>query len=93
MGANSSIPTIYWKDKTLAKITNLSLVSNSKLQNWELKSCVGITKLGEEVNVSLPFDQLDKRNIKKQIVEFARDENVFAKGLDIFQSIYTRLSD
>ena len=80
---------VYWNNKELEKILTLKLVSSAKDALWQVEYCFGILKNDEAVIVELPFTELKKGNIKGQIVDFARDENVFAKGIDIFNSIST----
>lgn len=86
---NAEIRTVYWGDPELHTVTLLKLVSEANYPYWEVDSCTGVLGTGEMVNVTLPFSQLQKKNIKGQIVDFARDENIFAKDLGIFSAIQT----
>ena len=44
---------------------------------------------GTLVRVDLPFHQLPKRTWKSAIIEAAKRDRVFAKGLDIFNAVST----
>lgn len=85
----ATAPTVFWDNSELATIDKLKLTRNKEDQCWDVSYCFGSLKSGEAVRVDLPFFHLKMENIKGQIVEFARDANVFAKGLDIFKAIKT----
>lgn len=88
--------TVYWTDKNLARITRLRLVSDPGFPMWDVSYCWGVLKDGTEVEVSLPFSQLDKTPgrwntgaMQKDIIRHARRDRVYAKGLGIFSAIST----
>lgn len=81
--------TVYWSHATLRKISLLKLVGSTKSENWQVERCEGYTHAGERVNVSLPFTVIPKLAIKDTIVAYAKDENVYARGLEIFKAIQT----
>lgn len=80
---------VEWNDPTLRRITRLRLVSDWGFHSWDVSYCHGELHDGTIVRIHLPFYQLDKRNIKSQIIEYAKRDSVYAKGLGIFEAIST----
>ena len=70
-----------WTTKGL-KITRLRLLSDVGFPFWDVSYCHGVLN-GEPVEVQLPFDQLPKRNKLSAIVNYAKKDGVYAKGLGI----------
>lgn len=86
--------TLCWTDPELAKIVRLRMVSDPGFPWYDITYCHGQTKDGEYVKVDLPFDRLFKANqghgsISKQIIDWAKRDNVFAKGLGILDAVST----
>jgi len=79
--------SISWKDKDLAKITRLRLLSDPGHPVWDVSYCFGRLHNGASVRVDLPFSQLPKRNIVGTILKYAKRDGVYAKGLGIFDNI------
>ena len=70
------------------KVTRLRLVSNKGFPFWDVSYCHGF--IGDEpVRVALPFGQLPKQGTWHAIVEAAKRDNVFAKGLGILDCVST----
>ena len=69
-------------------VTRLRLISDPGHPEWDGSSCFGEIA-GEPVRVRLPFGSLPKRGVAKTIVEFARRDKVYAKGLGILDNIST----
>jgi hypothetical protein len=80
---------VYWDDDRLDKITRLRLLSDPCCSWWDVKYCHGVLADGTLVNVTLPFSQLRKGGINAQIIKYAREDKVFAKGLGVFDAIST----
>lgn len=78
-----------WADGRLAKITRFRLLSDPGMTFWDVSYCHGILKDGTNVTVCLPFFQLNKWKFKKEIVEYAKRDNVYAKGIGIFDALST----
>jgi len=79
--------TVYWKTPGL-RITRLRLLSDPGFPIWDVSYCTGF--IGDEpVGVSLPFCQLSKRGWKKDIVNYAKKDGVFAKGIGILTNVST----
>jgi len=79
-----------WNDSRLRRILRLRLLSDPGFPAWDVSYCYGELKDGTVVQVQLPFSQLMKRkSINSQIVQFAKKDGVFAKGLEIFNAIST----
>jgi hypothetical protein len=74
-----------WNTKGL-KVTRLRLLSDVGLPFWDVSYCHGILN-GEPVEVQLPFDQLPKRNKLNAIVNYAKKDGVYAKGLGILNPL------
>ena len=77
--------TVYWSYIHLAKITllDLQLIDDA----WQVTQCEGILKNGERVYVRLPFAKLPRYGLRRAIVKYAKQDNVYAKGLGIFDAI------
>ena len=80
---------IDWDHPQLDKIIRLRLLSDPGFPVWDVSYCYGRMKDGTPVRVALPFAQLPKRNIAGTILEHAKRDKVFAKGLGIFDAIST----
>ena len=78
----------YWTEPGL-KITRLRLVSDPGFPVWDVSYCHGKLADGTLVRVGLPFSQVPKRNRAEFILEWAKREGVYAKGLGIFDNIST----
>ena len=76
--------TVYWNDPELAKIFRLRLLSDPGFPMWDVSYCYGTLKNGDNVRVSLPFHQLRKTMVKIDILEWAKRDGVYAKGLGLF---------
>lgn len=74
-----------WSTRGL-KITRLRLLTDPGFPMYDVSYCHGM--IGEEyVIVQLPFSQLTKRKWKSEIIEWAKREGVYAKGLGIFENV------
>lgn len=78
-----------WRDKDLKKIVRLRLLSDPGFPFYDVSYCIGEMKDGSAVHVDLPFDQLPRRGMNAAIIKYAKQDNVFAKGLGIFDNIST----
>ena len=78
---------VEWTEKGL-KITRLRLLSDPGFPFWDVSYCHGF--IGKEpVVVILPFSQLPKRNKVKTIIDYAKRDKVFAKGIGILDCVST----
>jgi hypothetical protein len=77
--------TVHWTDPRLEKITLLDL--QLILDAWQVTQCEGYLKTGERVWVSLPFSKLPRYGLRRMIIKYAKEDNVYAKGLGIFDAI------
>lgn len=68
------------------EIVRLRLLSDPGFPVWDVSYCYGM-KDGKMVRVSLPFDQLPKKNMKGVLYNEAKKTGKFIKGL--FGSIST----
>jgi len=79
--------TVDWTTKGL-KITRLRLVSDIGFPVWDVSYCHGF--IGDEpVRVRLPFGHLPKKGMSTAIIEAAKKDGVYAKGLGVFDAIST----
>lgn len=70
------------------KVTRLRLLSDPGYHSWDVSYCHGM--IGDEhVDVELPFSDLPKRGWKAAIIEEAKRDGVFAKGLGILDNVST----
>ena len=81
------VGTVPWNTKGL-RVTRLRLLSDPGLPWWDVSYCHGRLD-GEDVDVELPFDQLPKFKMRTAIVNYAKKEGVFARGLGILDNIST----
>ena len=79
--------TVYWNEPGL-KVTRLRLISDPGFPLWDVSYCHGIIN-DEPVDVQLPFLQLPKKSMKSKIVEYARADRVYVKGIGILENIST----
>lgn len=76
-----------WTEPGL-RITRLRLISDPGHPTWSVSYCHG--RIGDEpVDVELPFSELTKRRVSQEIVEHAKQDGVYAKGLGILDAIST----
>lgn len=68
------------------KVTRLRLLTDPGFPVWDVSYCHGELN-GEDVRVLLPFSQIPKRGVTKFIVEHAKRDGVYAKGIGILDSI------
>lgn len=87
-------PPVDWTEPGL-KVTRLRLLSDPGFPMWDVSYCEGELN-GQPVRVSLPFDQLPKGKDGKgrgrmigAILEHARRDGVYARGLGILDNIST----
>lgn len=79
------IQAVDWSTKGL-RVTRLRLLSDPGYPYWDVSYCHGELN-GKHVDVLLPFSHLPKRGMSKEIVEHAKRDGVFAKGLGILGAI------
>lgn len=84
---------VYWNDPSLKRIFRLRLLTDRGFPFYDVSYCYGTLRDGRNVRVSLPFHQLPKRSWKRAIIEHAKREGVFAKGLgilddDVMSTVY-----
>ncbi len=85
--ADGDTQFVDWTAPDLERITRLRLISDPGFPVWDVSYCLGILKNGVVVHVQLPFDQLRKKNVKKDILTYAVEDKVYAKGLGLFSPI------
>lgn len=78
--------TVQLSDPRLVRIDRLRLLGDS--DGWaypflDLSYCWGTLRDGRHVPVQLPISRFPKRGLKKALVEMAKAEGVFAKGLGL----------
>ena len=78
---------VAWTDKRLVRITRLRLLGEAGFPMWDVSYCHGKLSDGRNCDVDLPFSQLPRRNTMAAIVAHAKRDNVYAKGLGIFDNI------
>lgn len=79
--------TVYWTDERLARVTRLRLIGYNRFEypRWDISYCYGELKDGTPVRVQVPFSNL-RRNWAADIIAFARQDGVYAKGLGILDN-------
>jgi hypothetical protein len=82
--------SVCWTDARLKRIDRLRLLSDRDVPFWDLSYCYGQLHDGTNVAVLLPFYQISKKKgIKATIIEYAKRDGVYAKGLGVFDAIST----
>lgn len=81
------VGTLCWNDRELKNIERLRMVSDYGFPMWDVTYCYGRNQQGEKVKVALPFSQLNRRKWKSEIIEWAKRDNVYAKGLGLFDAV------
>ena len=76
-----------WTTKGL-QVTRLRLLTDSYCPFWDVSYCDGLLD-GKFVRVILPFGQLKRGNLAAQIIDYAKRDGVYAKGLGILNCIST----
>jgi hypothetical protein len=76
-----------WTDPDLARITRLRLLTEPGFPFMDVSYVWGVLKDGSKVLVDVPFDQLPRKGSHREIVLYAEQDGVYAKGLGIFDSI------
>ena len=84
---DGGVDTVCWTTPGL-QVTRLRLLSDPGFPAWDVSYCHGILD-GRHVNVELPFSQLRKRGWKAEVIEYAKQDNVYAKGLGILTNVST----
>jgi len=74
---------VSWAEAGL-RITRLRLLSDRGFPVWDVSYCHGFIK-DEPVRVRLPFGQLPKDGMFEAIIEAAKADRVYAKGLGLFE--------
>jgi len=77
-------PKVHWDNKDLKKITRLRLLGDIGFPFYDVSYCNGVLKNGQLCDVILPFSQLPKKKLQKAIIEQAKKDKVYAKGLGLF---------
>ena len=83
----SNARTVSWAHPGL-KITRLRLLSDPGYPEWDVNYCYG-TIGAELVKVELPFSSLPKRRMMKAIIQHAKADGVYAKGVGVFDAMST----
>ena len=78
-----------WDSPELVRVERLRLLTDPGYPVWDVSYCTGRDRAGRKVNVILPFSQLPKHAIKREIIRYAKMDRVYAKGLGIFEAIST----
>lgn len=73
--------TVYWNDPDLLKITRLRLLSDPGFPFWDVSYVHGVLKNGQNVEVELPFSQLPKRGMWKEIYAAGTADRVYVKRI------------
>ena len=73
--------TVYWNDPDLVKITRLRLISDPGFPFWDVSYAHGVMKNGDAADVQLPFSQLSKRQMWKEIYEAGTADGVYVKRI------------
>lgn len=77
---------VKWTDKRLSKISSLQLTLID-YGYYIVVQCEGYLKTGERVMVGLPFKKLPRWGLRDAIIKHAKEDNVYAKGLGVFESL------
>src|SRR5262245_53675479 len=81
--------TVDWSDPDLRRVTRLRLLSDPGFPAWDVSYCHGELRDGTPCDVSLPFSQLSKGRVSREIVAHAIACGVHAKRLGVLDAIST----
>jgi len=73
--------TLDWTDPDLKEIIRIRLLSDVGFPFWDVSYVLGRTTTGEQVHVRVPFAQLPKKGYLQAMVEHAKRDGVYLKGL------------
>lgn len=84
--------TVTWDDAELKRVLRLRLIGCSReYPFWDVSYCYGELRDGTRVRVQLPEYRLNRR-WKAHLIELAKADHVFAKGLGILdEEVVSRL--
>ena len=77
---------VKWTDPNLQRISSLQ-VTLIDYGYYIVVQCEGYLRDGTRVMVGLPFTKLPRWGLRHAITEFAKKDNVYAKGLGVFESL------
>jgi len=69
-------------------VTRLRLLSDYGFPWWDVSYCHG-TLDGEPVDVVLPFSQLPKKGFRAAIIDYAKEDKLYAKELGVLDNLST----
>lgn len=75
--------TVSLGDPRLASITRLRLLTERGYPYMDISYCYGVLKDGSPVQVQITCGPLSRRTPKASLIEWARQEQAFAKGLGL----------
>lgn len=78
-------PRVYWTAPGLKEV-HLHLRASPGADDYDVVLCRG-TLNDEIVNVSVPFKRLPIKHTRASIVEYAKDDSVYASGLGILENM------
>lgn len=85
---------VQWTEKGLY-INRLRLLGDFHCPQWDVSYCHGTVthKDGsiEHVRVELPFGSISRKKLKAEILRYAKQDGVYAKGLGILDNISTMI--
>ena len=78
---DSAVGFVYWNDERLASIIRIRLLTDRTYPAWDVSYVLGKLTTGEQVRVRVPFHQLPKRGSVRMMVDYAKRDGVFLRGL------------
>jgi len=79
--------TVDWTDRDLSRITRLRLLTEPGYPLYDVSYCWGVLRDGTKVRVRLPFHRLPRKNMRGAIIEAAKQDRVYARGLGLFDAL------
>lgn len=73
-----------WTSPDLVRITRIRFLGDVGYPALDKSYCHGVNKKGEPVNVILPFSELPVKNMKRELLNWAKKDKVYLKGLGVF---------
>lgn len=78
---------IPWNDPRIDRITRLRAISDPGYPVWDVTYCHGLLKDGTAVKIQVPFNTLPKKGTSKFIVEAAKKDGVYARGIGVLDNL------
>lgn len=78
------LPTVKWNSEFLDRILSMRFSAMTNSPTLKFEYAIGVLVDGELVDVAVPFVELPRRNYMGSMLDHARRDNVYLRGLGVF---------